>query len=34
MSPSADIAKASTGSAPLLGLLLLCSFLWATAYLC
>jgi drug/metabolite transporter (DMT)-like permease len=33
MSPSADIAKASTGSAPLLGLLLLCSFLWATAYL-
>lgn len=33
MSPSADIAKAPAGSAPLLGLLLLCSFLWATAYL-
>ncbi|MGF6233531.1 drug/metabolite transporter (DMT)-like permease [Inquilinus ginsengisoli] len=33
MSPSADIAgKASGSSAPLLGLLL-CSFLWATAYL-
>ena len=33
MSPSADIARTSTGNAPLLGLLLLCSFLWATAYL-
>ena len=34
MTPSADIAgKAPAGSAPLLGLLLLCSFLWATAYL-
>lgn len=33
MSPSADIARAPAGSAPLLGLLLLCSFLWATAYL-
>ncbi|MGO4125025.1 DMT family transporter [Inquilinus sp. YAF38] len=32
MSPSADTV-ARTGSAPLLGLLLLCSFLWATAYL-
>lgn len=34
MSPSADIAGAkAVSSAPLLGLLLLCSFLWATAYL-
>ncbi|MFE0757071.1 DMT family transporter [Inquilinus sp. NPDC058860] len=32
MSPSADTV-ARPGSAPLLGLLLLCSFLWATAYL-
>lgn len=34
MSPSADTTVgASSGSAPLLGLLLLCSFLWAIAYL-
>ncbi|MGK9233365.1 DMT family transporter [Inquilinus limosus] len=33
MSPSADVAARASGIAPLLGLLLLCSFLWATAYL-